>query len=65
MSCSDSHLPCFNERKNKQTNMDAMTKKKFNTFGVYFVMSLWAPDFVKGQVGKSMIFHFGTLQNRN
>ena len=65
MSCSDRHLPCFNERKNEQTNMDAMRKKKFNTFGVYFVKSLWALDFVKGQVEKSMIFHFGTLQNRN
>lgn len=65
MSCSDRHLPCFNERKNEQTNMDAMRKKKFTTFGVYFVMSLCAPAFVKGQVEKSMIFHIGTLQNRN
>ena len=42
-----------------------MRKKKFYTFEVYLVRSLWAPDFVKGQVQKSMIFHFGTLQNRN
>ena len=40
-------------------------KKKFTTFGVYFVMSLCAPAFVKGQVEKSMIFHIGKLQNRN
>ena len=60
------HLPCFNERKNEQTNMHGChEKKKFTTFGVYFVMSLCAPAFVKGQVEKSMIFHFGTLQNRN
>ena len=66
MSCSDRHLPCFNERKNEQTNMHGChEKKKFTTFGVYFVMSLCAPAFVKGQVEKSMIFHFGTLQNRN
>ena len=46
MSCSDRHLPCFNERKNEQTNMDAMRKKnsqrlEYTSSWAYALLPSW------------------------
>ena len=46
MSCSDRHLPCFNGRKNEQTNMDAMRKKnsqrlEYTSSWAYALLPSW------------------------